>query len=308
MIIDAHCHLYGKGWSPQWFRDMLDHNLAGRYGYTPAQNAELREKSFDPTGDTAVKSMDGAGVDKAVSCIVDHGLVKEEPPTPIHEVNRLAGEMCRRHPGRLYFACGVDPRRDRSLNILEQAVKEFGAISLKLHPADGWWPNDTAYYPLYKKCIELNIPVDFHTGPFYAPLKSKYCMPLLFDDIAADLPDLKIQCTHAGDFFYMEMIGIAKVRKNIYVDLATWQRWANSSHSTLLEFYSILRKMIDFLGPRVMFASDWSGFPDYTPYKKWVKTFTEIPDWVKEAGIEFSKQEIDDFLGGTAFKLLGLKK
>ena len=28
----------------------------------------------------------------------------------------------------------------------------------------------------------------------------------------------------------------------------------------------------------------------------------------KEAGIDFSKQEIDDFLGGTAIRLLGLKK
>jgi predicted TIM-barrel fold metal-dependent hydrolase len=32
-------------------------------------------------------------------------------------------------------------------------------------------------YPLYEKCIEPGIPVNFHTGPILPPLRSKYSHP-----------------------------------------------------------------------------------------------------------------------------------
>jgi len=62
------------------------------------------------------------------------------------------------------------------------------------------------------------------------------------------------------------------------------------------------------IGPRLMFASDWSGFPEFTPYRDWVKSFTEIPAWVKEAGIEFTREEMDGLLGGNALRVLRLDK
>ncbi|MFC1867697.1 amidohydrolase family protein [Thermodesulfobacteriota bacterium] len=308
MIIDAHCHIADGTWYPQWWWDALTTYVPSRYGHTQSQSLELRKKSWDPTGDTAVNSMDGAGIDKAVTCVGDFGLVKEEPPTPIEEVNRLTGEMVKRHPGRLYFNCGVDPRRKNALEIVEASAKEWGAVGVKLHPATGWYPSDKDIYPLYKKCIELGLHVDFHTGPLYPPTKSKYCHPLVFDEVASDFPELTIQCTHAADTFYMEMVGIAKVRRNIVLDLAAWQRWLRASRSTAIEFYRIVRFIMDMVGPRLMFGSDWSGFPDFAPYRGWVKAFTDIPAWVKEAGIEFTKEEMDGFLGGNALRLLHLDK
>jgi len=308
MIIDAHCHIADETWYPQWWWETLSIYVPARYGHTPAQSLELRKKSWDPTGDTAVKSMDGAGIDKAVTCVGDFGLVKDEPVTPIEEVNRLTGEMVKRHPGRLYFNCGVDPRRKNALEIVEASAKEWGAVGVKLHPATGWYPNDKDMYPFYEKCIELGLYVDFHTGPLYTPLKSKYCYPVMFDEVAADFPELTIQCTHAADLFYMEMVGIAKVRKNIVLDLAAWQRWVRTSRSTAIEFYRVLRFMMDMVGPQVMLGSDWSGFPDFAPYRAWVKAFTDMPAWVKEAGIEFTKEEIDAFLGGNALRNLRLDK
>jgi predicted TIM-barrel fold metal-dependent hydrolase len=88
---------------------------------------------------------------------------------------------------------------------------------------------------------------------------------------------IKIQCTHTADLLHMEMVVIAKVRKNIVLDLAAWQRWARASRPTAIEFYRIVRFILDMVGPRLMFASDWSGFPEYCPYRDWVKAFTEIP-------------------------------
>jgi predicted TIM-barrel fold metal-dependent hydrolase len=304
MIIDAHCHVSDETWYPPWFWDSLNTFVAPRYGLSYEQNLELRRKSWDPSGDTMVRSMDGAGVDKAITCVGDHGLVREDTVTPIEEVNRLTAEMVKRHPGRLYFAVGVDPRRKNALLIVETAVKEGGATSLKLHPATGWYPNDRMVYPLYEKCIELGIPVNFHTGPMYYPLRSKYSHPMNLDDVAVDFPELTIHCTHAGDVFFMDMVGIAKVRRNIVLDLAAWQRWLRTSRHTALSFYKTMRFIMDMVGPRLLFASDWSGFPDPGPYRDWVKAFTEIPVWVKEAGVEFTQEELDGYLGGNALRWL----
>jgi hypothetical protein len=50
MIIDAHCHISNETWNPQWWWDTLNTNVSSRYGHTPAQSAELRKKSWDPSG------------------------------------------------------------------------------------------------------------------------------------------------------------------------------------------------------------------------------------------------------------------
>jgi uncharacterized protein len=110
-----------------------------------------------------VRNMDKAGVGKAIICISDLGMTAKEGEyvIPIEDVNRLASGMIKRHPDRLFLAAGVDPRRDNAVKIVETAVKEVGAVSLKLHPTISWYPNDKAVYPVYKKCIELVITVNF---------------------------------------------------------------------------------------------------------------------------------------------------
>ncbi|MFC1868852.1 amidohydrolase family protein [Thermodesulfobacteriota bacterium] len=182
----------------------------------------------------------------------------------------------------------------------------MGTHSLKLHPATGWYPNDKMVYPIYKKCAEAGIRVNFHTGPFYYPLKSKYCHPMYLDNVAVDFPELTVHCTHAVDLLFMDIVALARVRKNMVLDLGVWQVWLRGSRSTAISFYKNVRFMMDIVGPRLIFGSDWSALVDDTPYHEWIKAFTEIPVWVKEAGIEFSQDEIDGFLGNNSVKLLHL--
>jgi uncharacterized protein len=306
VIIDAHCHVFDKNWYPLWFQNILNSFLSRRFGLPPESMADLRQKSLDSSGDIFVNNMDKAGVDKAIVCISDLGLTASpnEFVIPIEEVNRLASAMVKRHPDRLYFAAGVDPRRKNAEKIAETAIKELGATSLKLHPATGWYPNDKAVYPIYKICLEFGVPVNFHTGPFYYPTRSKYCHPMHLEDVAVDFPDLTIHCTHTGDLLFMDMIALAKVYRNMILDLAAWQGWLKGSRSTAVSFYRIMRFIMDVVGPRFVFASDWSGLVNDAPYCEWVKAFTEIPDWVKEAGIEFSPKEIEGYLGKNALKFL----
>lgn len=308
MIIDVHCHVWDKTWLPSWAWKMFNSALAPRYGLTLAQMEKLREKSCDPSGDIMVASMDRAGVDKAIVCNLDYGLVEslEDAPTPIEEINRLTYEMVKRHPHRLYFAVGVDPRRPNALELVETAVRYWGAKSLKLYPATGWFPNDKIVYPLYEKSVELGIPVNFHTGPIFAPLKSKYTQPIHLDDVAADFPELTIHCTHTAYFSYMEMAGLARSKQNLVLDLGGWLSWLRGSQSTAAEFYRIFRFLMDTAGSRLMFASDWTGLTEDSDYCDWVNAFKHIPDWVSESGIKFSERELSAYFSGNAVRLLHL--
>lgn len=307
MIIDAHLHIQNETWTPNWFHRkhyaLLSQRLRKRIEDV---ESEARE-SFDPSGDKTVEIMDKVGVDKAIACVTDFGLTdsNEDSITPIEEINRLTYEIVKRHPGRLYFAVGVDPRRKNALEIVETGVKEWGAKAVKLHPGTGWYPNDKIVYPLYQKCVELGVGVNFHTGP--SLLKSKYTHPMHLGDVADDFPELTIHCTHSAHLQFMEMVGLARSYRNIILDLANWIRWLKLSRPTGIYFYQTVRFIMDIVGPRLMFASDWGGNPNTADYRDWVNAFTHIPDWVKEAGIEFTQKELDGYNAGNAIRLLHLE-
>ena len=83
-----------------------------------------------------------------------------------------------------------------------------------------------------------------------------------------------------------------------------------------LEYYRRLRREIDMVGPnKILFGSDYPFiFPSSFPYpgrqdvslKEWVETFKEIPQEVREAGIEFTDAELAAILGDNAKQLLRL--
>jgi len=306
MIIDAHAHIWEESWLPSWFWNV---HFAGYFQRAGIDGEEARKRIsllWDGSGDTAVKAMDAAGINKAMMCCLDYGLMDYlgEPGTPIEEQNRLHYEFTRRHPDRLIFAVGVDPRRKNAIQIMEKGIREWGARALKLYPPTGFYPNDRIVYPLYEKCIELNIPVDFHTGPIGIPFRSKYSQPIYLDDVATDFPELTIIATHTGHGSWQEMLAVARANHNIVCDLAGWQIWTIGNP---LRLYKTMRFIMDMLGPgRLMFASDSTCGPDPTRYVEWVKVFTEIPSSVREVGIEFTEQEMADFLGGTAARILHL--
>jgi len=56
----------------------------------------------------------------------------------------------------------------------------------------------------------------------------------------------------------------------------------------------------------VLFGSDYPFLKRLVNQKSWVRAFTEIPDLVKELGIEFKAEEIEGIMGGNATRILGL--
>ncbi len=104
------------------------------------------------------------GVARLVLFAWDAETASHRPRVPNEFVARIADKF----PDRIMGFASVDPHKKSSVQVLEYAVKDLKLHGLKLHPqAQAFEPNDHTYYPIYAKCVELNVPITFHTGSTY---------------------------------------------------------------------------------------------------------------------------------------------
>ena len=90
---------------------------------------------------------------------------------------------------------GVDPfKGHKAVEELDHAVKDLGLIGLNLWSFEyNLYPHDKRMYPLYEKCIELNIPVSMESSMhFSTKAYMDLSKPIYLDYIAVDFPELKI--------------------------------------------------------------------------------------------------------------------
>ncbi|MGA8850049.1 MAG: amidohydrolase family protein [Dehalococcoidia bacterium] len=305
MIIDVHTHLCNPDIVTQTFEDGWVEVSALR-GNRPLEKVRRRFSEFwDISGDMIVEDMDAAGIDKSVLLVADWGLAHQigEAKLSIEEINKVYAEAAEKYPQRLIVFAGIDPRRNKAAELVGRFLKEWGMKGIKLHPAAGFYPNDKVCYPIYEKAVEYGVPVLLHTGELLKPLYFKYCQPIYVQEVAMDFPDLPIILAHTGGCWYSEAVAICNNATNVYLDLSIWQPRLRRP----LGFYRDLRTLLDSVPwQRVLFGSDYPFLKLLVNQEKWVKAFTEIPDSVKEQGIEFTDEEIAGIMGGNAARILGL--
>jgi predicted TIM-barrel fold metal-dependent hydrolase len=305
MIIDVHTHLCDRDGVAKPFWDGWVEVSALRVN-RPVEKIQKRLPEFwDISGDMIVKDMDAAGIDKSVLLAIDWGLARHlgELKLSVEEINRVYADAVKKHPRRLIAFAGIDPRRNDAVSLIEKFLNEWGMKGIKLHTAAGFYPNDKACYHIYEKALEYGIPVLLHTGEVLKPLYFKYCQPIYVQEVAVDFPDLPIILAHTGGCWYPEAVAICNNSTNVYLDLSVWQPRLLRP----LEFYRALRTLLDSLPwQRVLFGSDYPFLKLLVNQERWVKAFTELPDWVKERGIEFRDEEIGGIMGGNAARLLRL--
>jgi predicted TIM-barrel fold metal-dependent hydrolase len=133
--------------------------------------------------------------------------------------NEQIAELCRMSERFIGFA-SVDPHQPDALAKLERAVGDLSLRGLKLAPGiQELYPNDPALYPLYEKAQELGIPILFHAGMTWEPdAKAGYGRPIYFEDVAYDLPEIKIVLAHLAWPWVLEAVALALKYPNIYLD------------------------------------------------------------------------------------------
>lgn len=191
----------------------------------------------------------------------------------------------------------IDPWKGKAaIRELERCVKELGLMGLKFQPpAQAFFPNDRRFYPLYEKCVELKIPVSFHTGftgfgagsPGGNRIHLKYAKPIPhIDDVAADFPELTIIMIHPAWPWHEEQIAILLHKANVFADLSGWAP----------KYFpeSLKREINGRLQDKFMFGSD---YPDIPP-KRWLDEF--------EAG-GYKPEVIEKVLYKNAQRILNIK-
>ncbi|MGA4635169.1 amidohydrolase family protein [Pseudomonas solani] len=242
-------------------------------------SAHLLDQPLTP--EQTVAEMDRAGVDTlmlAAWC---------RPERWVFD-NDLVAEYTRVFPDRFVGVATVDLGKPlAAVRELERAVLELGCKALRVVP---WlWklpPNHRLYYPLYVKCIELDIPFCTqvgHTGPLM-PSETGRPVPYL-DEVALDFPELRIVAGHIGHPWTEEMIGLAWKHDNIYIDTSAY----------LPRYYpqALLQFMRSYGQDKVLFGSNF-------PQLSLERCMTQVKELALPAEIEAK------FLQGNARQVFRL--
>jgi predicted TIM-barrel fold metal-dependent hydrolase len=137
--------------------------------------------------------------------------------------NETLSRVCRAYPDRLFGLAAISPLDGmRGVREFERLVREEGIGGLRVVALYNMIPaSDRRYYPLYAKCVELDVPVRIYTSMNYAndrPYDLGH--PRHLDDIAIDFPELRICAGLAGWPWISDMVGLLRRHPNLYCDTA----------------------------------------------------------------------------------------
>ena len=163
-------------------------------------------------------ALDSAGVSKGIAS------AWWGPSGPLLSNDEVA-QAVHAHPDRLVGIGSVDLHRPMdAVRELRRCVKELGFVGVRQLPwLWGLPPNDRRYYPIYTECIELGIPFCLqvgHAGPL-RPSDPGRPIPYL-DEVACELPELRIVGGHIGYPWTEEMISLATKYENVYIDTSAY--------------------------------------------------------------------------------------
>jgi len=238
-----------------------------------------------------IAMLDEAGYDKAVVFSID-----QESATG---VSPLAPEVLARavasHPERILAFQGVDPHKDDAAATLERGARELGLGGALLVPFLHRLPADApAYRPIYRKCVELDVPVWIHASVNWAPAHPmELGRPLALDRLCGEMPDLKVIAGHGGWPWVPEMVAAAWRHPNLYID-PSGHRWKylaapRSGWEMLLHFGN------STIQDKVLFGTDWPLLP------------MSMGEILEEArSLPLKPAVLEKWLGGNAARLMGL--
>ncbi len=175
-------------------------------------------------------------------------------------------EAIRKYPKRFIGEYHADPTNImRAVRGLQEYVEKYGFKVCRVEPfLYDRPPTHPCYYPLYAKCVELDVPFQTqvgHTGPLYT---SETGRPLYIDRVALDFPELRIICGHIGWPWTEEMIAVAWKHANVYID--------TSAHFPKRYGDALIKWMKGPLKSKVLFATDYP----LLPYDRVMKEVNEL--------------------------------
>lgn len=157
--------------------------------------------------------------------------------------NEAIAQFCAAHGPRFIGWAGVDPNKgDAAVQELRHAVRELGLRGLNLQCFEHKLAiNDPKMYPLYRACVELDIPVNIHCGiNFSTDCLMEHGRPLLLDEVMVNVPGLRAVASPPGWPWVHELIGVAWRHRNLYIAVSAvrpkYLTIAGSGYEALLQY------------------------------------------------------------------------
>jgi len=195
------------------------------------------------TTEEIVEEMDRAGMDQAVLA-AGYDFQPDDVPWALDALKRF--------PDRFHGSFVVDPRKGmEGVRELESRVRDDGFVMARISAYHTMVPyTDPRCYPLYAKCVELDIPISINVG-VPGPLVPAAQMqdPIHLDEICAFFPELKIIMAHCGDPWADLCVKLMLKWKNLYM--------MTSAFSPKRYPEALVHYMNSRGADKVMFASDY---------------------------------------------------
>jgi uncharacterized protein len=196
--------------------------------------------------------------------------------------NDYVAECMKRFPSRIIGTAGANVEAGpAALAEVERAITQLGlkGLSLDAHYIHSNF-NDSRFYPLYEKALELDVPVIMTVGP----LVGQAGAPAPIDLVAERYPELKVVCSHAAWPQAAEFLALAYRHENVYVEPSIY--WMLPGGDLFVEFAN------EWMPDKIIYAS---AFP-FRPMTD-VEPFSKLP---------FKKGVLEKVLWENAARLLKL--
>ncbi len=165
----------------------------------------------------------------------------------------------RAHPDKLIGFAGIDPAHPKeAIAELKRAKAELGMRGVAVAPAaQDVHPTNSQAMVVYGEIADAGLPVLFHTGlQITAWTKLEYARPVLLDEVARELPQLKMVIAHMGYPWASETIVLLAKHANVFAEISGLLRQPWQAYQALLSAhqYGVTHKLL--------FGS---GFPENSP-------------------------------------------
>ncbi len=293
-VIDAHVHLY----PPEINADPAGWAAAQGESHWALMCARRRKSTGRPVQafpsvDELLRSMDGAGVDRAVLL----GWYWENHDTCVRQ-NRFYAECVQAHPERLSAFATVHAGAGGAALAEVRRARDDGLIGLgELSPhSQGVAVSDPGWLAILALASELGMPVNLHvTDPGIGKYPGRVETPLMdFRLMATAFPCVKFILAHWGGRLWSDAAHGRVLPGNVWVDTA--------ATPLLYPGGSIWREGVVACGAgRVLWGTDYplDLYPSEPGRGAFAGLLTEARACVHEA-------ELNAVLGGNAARVLGI--
>ncbi|MFQ5592104.1 MAG: amidohydrolase family protein [Phycisphaerae bacterium] len=146
------------------------------------------------------------------------------------------------HADRLIGFAGIDPSEPRlASEELRRARGELSMRGLAVAPAaQDFHPSNSQAMVVYAEAAELGMPILFHSGVLLsAATKLEYARPVLLDEVARELPELKVVIAHMGYPWVDETVLLLAKHENVYAEISWLLNEPWQAYQALLKAFQI---------------------------------------------------------------------